>query len=54
MLNLKEEEKKKMKNSTIIAQYIYDGKDLGHLYIRSTTILCDFHRLVPLYSSAMS
>ena len=33
-----EEEKKKMKNS---AQYIYDGEDLGHPYIQSTTVLCD-------------
>ena len=37
-LNEKEEEKKKkMKNSAIIAQYIYDGEDLGHLYIQSCT-----------------
>ena len=25
----------------IIAQYIYDGEDLGHPYIQSTTVLCD-------------
>ena len=38
MSNLNEEKKKKMKNS---AQYIYDGEDLGHPYIQSTTVLCD-------------
>ena len=30
-----------MKNSALIAQYIYDGEDLGHPYIQSTTVLCD-------------
>ena len=25
----------------IIAQYIYDGEDLGHPYIQSTAVLCD-------------
>ena len=24
-----------------IAQYIYDGEELGHPYIQSTTVLCD-------------
>ena len=37
VLNLKEEENK----MPIIAQYIYDGEDLGHPYIQSTTVLCD-------------
>ena len=44
MLNLKEEEeekKKKMKNSAHHSLYIYDGEDLGHPYIQSTTALCD-------------
>ena len=26
----------------IIAQCIYDGEDLGHPYIQSTTVLCDW------------
>ena len=26
----------------IIAQYLYDGEDLGHPYIKSTTVLCDY------------
>ena len=26
----------------VIAKYIYDGEDLGHPYIQSTTVLCDF------------
>ena len=25
----------------IIAQYIYDGEDLSHPYVKSTTVLCD-------------
>ena len=40
----KEEEKNKMKNLPIIAQYIYDGENLGHLYIQSTTVLCDIFK----------
>ena len=24
------------------AQYIYNGEDLGHPYIQSTTVLCDY------------
>ena len=26
-----------------MAQYIYDGEDLGHPHIQSTTVLCDKH-----------
>ena len=37
-LKKEEEEEKKMKNS---AQYIYDGEDFGHPYIKSTIVLCD-------------
>ena len=42
VLNLnEEEEEKKMKNSAIIAQYIYNGEGLGHPYVQNTTVLCD-------------
>ena len=41
VLNLKEEKEKEEKKMPIIAQYIYDGEDLGHPYIQSTTVLCD-------------
>ena len=38
-LNKEEEKKKKMKNSAHhIAQYIYDGEDLGHPYNKA--VLC--------------
>ena len=42
-LNKEEEEKKekKMKNSAHHSPiHIYDGEDLGHSYIQSTTVLC--------------
>ena len=28
-------------NEKNLAQYIYDGEDLGHPYIQRTTVLCD-------------
>ena len=28
-------------NTMSIAQYIYDGEDLGYPYIQTTTVLCD-------------
>ena len=40
VLNLKEEKKKKMKNSAHHSP-IHLEEDLGHPYIQSTTVLCD-------------
>ena len=51
VLNLnKKKKKKKIKNLPIIAQYIYDGEDLGHPYIQSTTVLCDNRSALLLFT----
>ena len=45
MSNLNEEEEKnkekKIKNSAHHTPIHYDGEDLGHSYLQSTTMLCD-------------